>query len=80
MPSGGLEMPAIDRFLQKTTMTAEEIGRLRKAYELALHEIGVEDRDDPLTERVAREIVKAGQSGLTDPAEISKLVVKRLGM
>jgi hypothetical protein len=73
-------MPALDRLLQKTAMTAEEIGRLRKAYELALHEIGVQDRNDPLTERVAKEIVEAGQVGLTDPVEISSLVVRRLGM
>ena len=74
----GLEMLVLDRLLRKSAMTAEEIGRLRKAYELALREIGVEDRDDdPLTERVAKEIVKAGQAGLTDPAEIASLVVKR---
>jgi hypothetical protein len=73
-------MPALDRLLQKTAMTAEEIGRLRKAYELALREIGVQDRNDPLTERVAKEIVEAGQVGLTDPVEISSLVVRRLGM
>jgi hypothetical protein len=73
-------MPALDRLLQKTAMTAEEIGRLRKAYELALREIGVQDRNDPPTERVAKEIVEAGQVGLTDPVEISSLVVRRLGM
>jgi hypothetical protein len=68
-------MPALDRLLQKSAMTAEEIGRLRKAYEVTLRGIGVEDRDDPLAE-----IVEAGQAGLTDPAEISSLVVERLRM
>jgi hypothetical protein len=52
-------MLAFDRLVQKTAMTAEEIGRLRKAYELALREIGVMDRDDPLTEGVAKGIVEA---------------------
>ena len=55
-------MPAFDRLVLKTAMTAEEIGRLRKAYELALREIGVKDRDDPLTEGVAKGIVEAGQA------------------
>jgi hypothetical protein len=73
-------MPALDRLLQKTVMTAEEIGRLRKAYELALREIGVKDRDDPLTEKIAKEIIEAGQTGLKDPAGISRVVVERLGM
>ena len=62
-------------------MTAEEIGRLRKAYELALREIGVEDRDDPLTEKVAKDVVAAGRAGPRDqPAELCRLIVKRLGM
>ena len=61
-------------------MTAEEIKRLRKAYELVLREIGVKDRDDPLAERVAKEIVEAAQAGFTDPVEICRLVVRRLGM
>ena len=73
-------MPALDRLLRKTAMTAEEFGRLRKAYELALREIGVKDRDDPLAETIAKEIVEAGQTGLIDPAEISRIAVERLGM
>jgi len=71
-------MPALDRLLQKSAMTTEEIGR--KAYELTLRGIGVEDRDDTLAERIAKEIVEAGQAGLTDPVEISSLVVERLRM
>ena len=72
-------MPAFDRLVQKTAMTAEEIGRLRKAYELALREIGVMDRDDPLTEGVAKGIVEAGQARPKDqPEELSRLVVERL--
>jgi hypothetical protein len=73
-------MSALDQLLQRAAMTAEEIKRLRKAYELVLQEIGVKDRDDPLAERVAKEIVEAAQAGFTDPVEISRLVVKRLGM
>jgi hypothetical protein len=70
-------MPALDRLVQKTTMT-EEIGRLRQAYELALREIGVKERNDPLTERIAKEIVEVGKAGLTDPADIARLAVERL--
>jgi hypothetical protein len=73
-------MPALDRLVQRTALSAEEIGRLRKAYELALREIGVTDRDDPLSEKIAKEIVDAGQAGPADPAELSRLVVKRFGM
>jgi hypothetical protein len=72
-------MPALDRLLQKAAMPAEEIKRLRKAYELVLQKIGVKDRDDPLAETVAKEIVEAAQASLTDPEEICRLVVGRLG-
>jgi hypothetical protein len=74
-------MPALDRLVQKTALTAEEIGRLRKAYELALREIGVKDRDDPLTEGVAKGIFEVGQARPNDPPqELSRLVVERLRM
>jgi hypothetical protein len=77
----GSEMPALDRLVQKTDMTAEEIGRLREAYELVLREIGVKDRDDPLTESVAKEVVEAGRARpMHHPLELCRLVVKRLGM
>jgi putative ubiquitin-RnfH superfamily antitoxin RatB of RatAB toxin-antitoxin module len=76
----GSELPAFDRLVQDSAMTADEIGRLRKAYELALREIGVQDRDDPLTEKVAKEIIEVARTGLTDPAEISRLAVKRVGI
>ena len=71
-------MPVLDRLLQETDLTAEEMGRLRKAYELALAEIGVKDRDDPLAETIAKGIVEAGQTNLEDPAEISRLALDRL--
>ena len=58
-------MPVLDRLLQETDLTAEELGRLRKAYELALAEISVKDRDDPLAETIATGIVEAGQTNLS---------------
>jgi hypothetical protein len=73
-------MPALDRLLQKSGLQAQEISRLRKAYDLALREIGVKDRDDPLAEIVARKIIEIGQTGIKDPAEISRLAVERLGV
>jgi hypothetical protein len=73
-------MPALDRLLQNAGMTAEAISRLRQAYELALREIGVKDRDDPLTATIAKAIVEASESGPGDPVEICKLARSRLGI
>jgi hypothetical protein len=73
-------MPALDRLLQRTGLQGEDISRLREAYELALRQIGVKDRDDPLAEQLAKAIVTIAQAGARDPAEISRLAVDRLGL
>lgn len=38
----------------------------------------VKDRDDPLTEMIAKKIVKIAQTGISEPAEISALAIKEL--
>jgi hypothetical protein len=53
-------------------------GHLIAAYELTLRALDVVDRNDPLTTRIARMVLEIGETGLNDPAEISKRVVKLL--
>lgn len=52
----------------KSPLGPEEITRLSSAYEQALRTIGVQDRNDPLAELIARKIIEIGQTGLKDPA------------
>jgi len=61
---------AIYRILQNSPLGPEEITRLSKAYEQALRTIGVQDRNDPLTELIAKKIIEIGQTGLKDPSDI----------
>jgi hypothetical protein len=61
-------------------MGPEEISRLTSAYEQALRTIGVVDRNDPLSEMVATKIIEIGQTGVRDPADISALAIKELGV
>lgn len=68
----------IYRMLQKTTLGPDDTARLVKAYKAALHEIGLKDRDDPLTQIIARKIIEVGQTGILDPTQISRLAVKKL--
>lgn len=68
----------IYKLLQNTRLGPEEIVRLKSAYELALEALSVKDRDDPLTQLVARNVIEIGQSGVEDPAEISKLAIELL--
>jgi len=69
---------AIYRILQNSPLGPEEITRLSMAYEQALRTIGVQDRNDPLTELIAKKIIEIGQTGLKDPAGICARAVEEL--
>lgn len=71
---------AIYRILQNSPLGPEEITRLSKAYEQALRMIGVRDRNDPLTELIAKKIIEVGQTGLKDSAQICVRAVEELGL
>ena len=71
---------AIYRLLQNVPMGPEEIKRLTEAYERTLTELSVKDRDDPLTEFIARKIIEIGQTGLKDPVQISARAIDELGL
>ncbi|WP_256805774.1 hypothetical protein [Bradyrhizobium sp. Bra64] len=66
--------------LQNSPLGPEEIARLSKAYEQALGTIGLKDRDDPLTQMIAKKIIEIGQTGLKEPQEICGRVVEDLGL
>jgi hypothetical protein len=48
------------------------------AYQQAGHTLCVKDRDDPLTEMIAKKIIEIAQTGIKDPAQISALAIKEL--
>jgi len=61
-------------------MEPEEISRLVTAYEQALRGIGLVDRNDPLSEMVAKRVIKIAQSGVRDPTDIAALAIVELGV
>ena len=61
-------------------MGPEEISRLEAAYEQTLRTIGLKDRGDPITEMIAKKIIEIAQTGVRDPAEISTLTIKEIGI
>lgn len=70
---------AIYRLLKNSTLGPEETSRIIAAYEQALDILCVKDRDDPLTEMIAKKIIKIAQTGVVhDPAQISALAIKEL--
>jgi hypothetical protein len=69
---------AIYRLLQKAAFEPEDIRRLGDAYELALDRLELKDRDDPLTESIARLIIEIAQTGEKDTNTICALALSRL--
>ncbi len=51
---------------------------METAYEAALRHLNLIDRNDALTETVANHVIEVAGMDQKDPAEICKLVLKRL--
>jgi len=70
---------AIYKLIQSTPLGPDEIQRLVAAYEATLRTLGLKERDDPITQIVAKKVFEIAQTGIEDPSEISKLAIKQLG-
>ena len=55
----------------------EDIVDLVAAYEQVLLALGISDRDDPMTELVAKKVFELGQMGVRDPTKICSVAVFR---
>jgi hypothetical protein len=71
---------AIYRLLQNLPLGPEELKRLADAYERTLIALRLKDRDDPLTQIIAKKIIEVGQTGLKDPEQISARAIEELGL
>jgi hypothetical protein len=70
----------IDRLLRNCPLEPEIVSRITAAYEHALQTLCVKDRDDPLTEMIAKTIIKIAQTDVHDPARIAALAIKALSV
>jgi hypothetical protein len=66
----------IHRLLQNIPLGPEDIERLVIAYEQALRALDLNERDDPMTQAVAKKVIEIGQTGISDPTQISQLVIR----
>jgi DNA invertase Pin-like site-specific DNA recombinase len=46
---------------------------------ITLRTLGLSDRSDPITLMVAKAVIEIGQTGIRDPAQISRLAIKAIG-
>jgi hypothetical protein len=63
---------------ERLSVEPDEISRLAEAYKLTLEALRLHDRDDAMTRIVARAIIEISQTGVEDPAELSRLAVKQV--
>ena len=68
---------AIYKLIQNYAFEPADIERLAMAYEQTLRALRLKDRSDPITQLVAEKIIAIGRLGIEDPAEISKLALKK---
>ena len=64
--------------IAKSAFGPDDIQRLATAYESALRILDLNDRNDPITEIVARRIIEATQTGLRDPDSLCATAIKDL--
>jgi hypothetical protein len=70
----------IYRLLQNSALGPEEIAVLTKAYEGTLRKLNLVDRNDPITEMIARKIIELGQRGVRQAELLIELAMKELGI
>jgi hypothetical protein len=69
---------AIYRLLQQSAFEPDDVERMASAYEQALIELGLADRNDPLTEVLAKLIVEVAQTGEKDSKTICARALNQL--
>jgi hypothetical protein len=70
---------AIYRLIANGSFGPDEIKAMTAAYEAALVDLGLVDRDDPITEIVATAIVSITSTGELDPLLIKDRALNTLG-
>ena len=69
---------AIYKLIASGSYGPDDINAMTAAYESALVEIGLVDRDDPLTEMLAKSILTVTPTGERDPEKIKERALHAL--
>ena len=71
----------IDKLIATGSFGPDEIEVMKSAYEAALIDVGVTDREtDPITELIAKAIVNVTASGERNPQEVMEHALNALGV
>ena len=71
---------AVYRLFENAAFGPEEIRSMSIAYESALRVLGLIDRNDPVTELVAKKIIEIAQTGERNSQRLTALAIDQLGV
>jgi len=70
----------LNQLMREGKIDSTKGAELNSAFEYALRELGLVDRADALTNIVAEKIIEVGATAVTDPEEMARAAIKRLGL
>jgi len=71
---------AIYKLIANGSFGPDEIEVMKAAYEAALIEVAISDRDDPLTDLIAKAIVNVTATGERNPQVVMERALNALGV
>lgn len=71
---------AIYKLIANGSFGPDDIEVMKAAYEAALVDVGVTNREDPITELIAKSIVNVTASGKRDPKQVMERALNALGV
>jgi hypothetical protein len=71
---------AIYKLIANGSFGPDEINVMKAAYEAALVDVGISDRDDPITELIAKSIVNVTATGERNPKVVMERALNALGV
>ena len=70
----------INKLASEASFAPEEVACLTAAYEAALQQLRLIDRNDPVTQIVAKKIIEIGRAGELDPPRVCARALQELGI
>jgi hypothetical protein len=71
---------AIYKFIANNSFGPDEIKVMSEAYEGSLIDVGILNREDPITELIAKSIVNVTATGERDPKKVMERALNALGV
>jgi hypothetical protein len=71
---------SIHSLLQGKPFGPDEIAVLVAAYGAILKRLHLVERDDPITQMIAKKIIELGERGVSDPDQLVALAISEMGL